>query len=624
MILIVVDLLLLPIAFVGALAVQRNTFPDYTVLREWSLLLVALCSTAFVFSWALGISRIRLSAYDIHGVWQTALFATLLGVAGAGLSVVFTVSFPGSFFVLFALVYFLTCATARIAMLQILLTIYRRAHTRCRVVIYGAGTTGIQLASALKTHEAIEAVAFVEDNPRLVGTRAAGLSVYPGFKLPDIIEKNEVHRVLLAMPSLSMPKQLQIAKHIETLGVEVQTLPSFSQLVGEEPLVNRLQNISPAAFLGRTHLSQNAPDLTNAYTHRVILISGAGGSIGCELSRQILAARPKRLVLFELNELALYNIEKELSALARDLDVDLIPILGSVTDARLVANVLKTNNVEIVLHAAAYKHVPLVEKNPLAGMANNVLGTHSLAREAMAAGVAKFILISTDKAVRPSNFMGASKRLAEMVVLDQASRSTVCVFSVVRFGNVLGSSGSVIPLFQEQIARGGPLTLTHRDTTRYFMTAQEAVQLVLHAGTFASGGEIFVLDMGKPMPIYDLARQIIEANGYTVRDSANPNGDIEIEIAGLRPGEKLHEELITNTPLQPTQHPKIMIAVDVGLPEIHVAAVIRAIRTAVASGDKKACTDIAVRWVDGYKRDRLQAKAFGLTTQVFGSTTQSD
>lgn len=616
-ILITVDLLLVPIAFAFTLTVQRNALPEYKLLDDLSLLLATLCITAFVLALTLNVSRIRLSAYDIQAVWQTILFSMLLGTASAWLSTALYAPLPNIFHVLFAVIFFIASVASRIVMQQVLFAIYRHAHARCRVLIYGAGTTGMQLALALKTHETAEAVAFVDDNPKLAGTRVAGLSVYPGANLANIIEKKEVRRVLMAMPALSMPKQIQIAKRIEMMGVDVQALPSFSQLIGEEPLVERLQNISPNTLLGRSHLSQHALDLTSGYTDRVILISGAGGSIGSELSRQVLTARPTRLILFELSELALYNIVVELQDLADDLAVDLIPVLGSVTDARLVSSVLTTHGVEIVLHTAAYKHVPLVEENPLSGMANNVLGTHALAREALNAGVAKFILISTDKAVRPSNIMGASKRLAELVVLDLASRSTQCIFSIVRFGNVLGSSGSVVPRFQEQITRGGPVTLTHRDTTRYFMTAQEAVQLVLQAGTFTSGGKIFVLDMGKPVSIYSLARQMIEASGYSVCDNANPNGDIEIKITGLRPGEKLHEELFVNSPLQPTQHPKILAATDNGLPEIQVAAIVRAIRAAVAAGNKDACIDIAECWVDGYKRDRSRADAFTSTIEKY-------
>ena len=334
-----------------------------------------------------------------------------------------------------------------------------------------------------------------------------------------------------------------------------------------------------------------------------MLISGAGGSIGSELTRQVMECRPSKIVLYELSELALYQIHQEMLQLSEGSDIDIVPLLGSVTDARQVRRVLQTHKIEVVLHAAAYKHVPLVEFNPLAGLANNVLGTHTLVTEAAEAGVERFVLISSDKAVRPTNIMGASKRLAELVVQDVSGRIAAkknLVFSIVRFGNVLGSSGSVVPLFQEQLRRGGPLTVTHRDVSRYFMTTQEAVHLVLRAGSMAQGGEVFVLDMGKPVKIEQLARQVIESAGLSVRDSENQDGDIEIEFTGLRPGEKMSEELTLNGALVGTGHKKIFFTVEDRLSEIEVASALRALRHALAASDEDAARALARRWVEGY------------------------
>jgi len=361
--------------------------------------------------------------------------------------------------------------------------------------------------------------------------------------------------------------------------------------------------VAAGRFLGRAPLDAELPGGAETYVGQSILISGAGGSIGSELCRQLMSCAPDRLVLLENSELALYTLEQELKVLAERLKIEVVPVLGSVTEGALVRRVMTRHKVTIVLHAAAYKHVPLVEVNPAAGLTNNVLGTQTLAVAAGECGVKRFILISSDKAVRPKNVMGASKRMAEIVVQDLASRSNVAgggtIYSMVRFGNVMGSSGSVIPLFHDQISRGGPITLTHREVTRYFMTIPEAARLVLVAGSFAAGGEVFVLDMGDPIPIYNLARQMIEAAGYRVRDEATPEGDIEIVLTGLRPGEKLHEELLIGEGQITTPHPKILQAREAHLSEIEVAAALKALRAAVAEGDEAAMRAVIARWVEG-------------------------
>ena len=471
-------------------------------------------------------------------------------------------------------------------------------------IIYGAGTTGMQLASALKQHKSIEPVAFVDDNLTMQGMTVSGLRVHSPLRISEIVRARNIDRVLLAMPSLSQPKQTQIARRLQKLGLEVQALPSFAQLIGEEALVDKLRPVTPNRLLGRARLDKEMGGGAEAYLGKVVLVSGAGGSIGAELCRQVLGCRPAKIVLFELSELALYTVEQDLHALAEESGTQLVAVLGSVTDQRIVRRALTEHLVDVVLHAAAYKHVPLVEANPLVGMANNVLGTATLAQESREAGVARFILVSSDKAVRPTNVMGASKRLAELVVQDLAARSNRTAFAMVRFGNVLGSSGSVVPLFQEQIARGGPVTVTHAEVSRYFMTVQEASRLVLLAGSYAAGGEVYVLDMGQPVLIRNLARQVIEASGYSVKDEANPEGDIEIVTVGLRDGEKLHEELMIGEGLVTTPHPKILCAQEDKLSEIEVASALRALRAALAAGDSEAARAVADRWVEGYKPGR--------------------
>jgi len=422
-------------------------------------------------------------------------------------------------------------------------------------------------------------------------------------RIKEIAAEKKIDRVLLAMPSLTQPKQAQIAHRLQKMGLEVQSVPSFSQLIGEEALVDKLTPVEPHLFLNRDEVSETFNDARDSYCGRNILISGAGGSIGSELCRQILETRPAKLVMFDLSELALFNIDMEVRQQIEGTDIVVVPVLGSISDATQVRKILNDHDIHVVLHAAAYKHVPLVESNPLAGLSNNVLGTQILAQEAASAHVERFVLISSDKAVRPTNVMGASKRLAELVIQDLASRipeGTGPIFSMVRFGNVLGSSGSVVPLFQDQLRRGGPLTVTHPDVARYFMTVQEAVTLVLRAGAMASGGEVYVLDMGKPVSIERLARQVIERAGYSVKDKENPDGDIEVAFTGLRPGEKMIEELTLTGSLIGTGHKKIFFSDEARLSEIEVAAAMRALREALQSRDEVGAREVARRWVEGY------------------------
>lgn len=353
-------------------------------------------------------------------------------------------------------------------------------------------------------------------------------------------------------------------------------------------------------LLGRDEIKGEV-DATKAYTGRVILVTGAGGSIGSELVRQLLHSRPRKIVLFELNEGALYQVHQTMERAATGTNIEIAPVLGSVADERKVRSTLRDHKVQVVLHAAAYKHVPLVERNALAGLHNNVEGTHTLATQSVLAGVERFVLISSDKAVHPINVMGASKRLCEMVVQDISARlegRNHPVFSIVRFGNVLGSSGSVVPLFREQMRQGGPLTITHPDVSRYFMTAKEAVHLVLQAGTMARGGEVFVLEMGNPVKIESLARRIIQSAGLSVRDHDNPTGDVQLKYVGLRTGEKLNEELTFSGKWSDTAHPRIFTAIEDQFGPLEVAAALRALRHALANDDEDGARENACRWVE--------------------------
>lgn len=438
----------------------------------------------------------------------------------------------------------------------------RRATDRPRVLIYGAGGAGRQLAFALGADSRMQLMGFIDDDAKLHGTVLNGRTVHPASDLPALVARLGIIDVLLAIPSTSQRRRGAIVEAIRATGAGVRTLPSLIDIAQGRVQVSDLRAVEIEDLLSRRVVPPDQALLDATIRDRTILVSGAGGSIGSELCRQILAAQPSRLLLLESSEFALYAIDGELRQRCRAAGqtVDIVPLLGSVRDAARLDEIFAAWAPQTVFHAAAYKHVPLVEHNPLEGIANNVLGTLALAQAARLHDVRHFILVSTDKAVRPTNVMGATKRLAEMILQALHGDGGRTCFTMVRFGNVLGSSGSVVPLFRAQIAAGGPITLTDRRITRYFMTIPEAAQLVIQAAAMAQGGEVFVLDMGEPVRIVDLAANMLALSGRTVRDAANPDGDIEIVEVGLRPGEKLYEELLIGNDPRPTGHPRIMKA----------------------------------------------------------------
>lgn len=546
-----------------------------------------------------GLPRVRLKSYRTFGASSLLPYVAITSVIALAATALLQLDFPLISTIAFALILFVLAYAARIWLLKLLLWVLTLQKPRTRVLIYGAGKTGLELASALRAHDSIRVVAFVDDDPAMAREKVAGLRIYPGHQIETAVRDHDAARVILAMPSVAMPDQIRIGRRLQMLGLEVQMLPSFAQLIGTEELVGKLTPLAPASFLGRNRLDEILPDGAETYHGRVVMVTGAGGSIGAEICRQLLDRQPRRLVLFEVSEIALFTAECSLRELA-SAGIDIVPVLGSITDARATQQAITDNRVEIVIHAAAYKHVPLVEHNPLAGLNNNVLGTRLLVDNCVRNGVERFILVSTDKAVRPVNVMGASKRLAEIVVQDMARRFPRTRFSIVRFGNVLGSSGSVIPIFKRQIERGGPVTLTHEDVTRYFMTISEAVRLVLLAGSFheeASNGcaDVFVLDMGEPVRIRQLAEQLIHAAGYTIRDEANPDGNIEIRLIGLRPGEKLHEELLVGEDMAKTPHPKIRRAAEESGLAPSASSVIHELSQLIATGNAAAARELAMR-----------------------------
>jgi FlaA1/EpsC-like NDP-sugar epimerase len=487
-----------------------------------------------------------------------------------------------------------------------------------RTLIYGAGATGRQLANALANNPQLRVYGFLDDDPQLIGNSLNGKFIYPAHDLPSLISKFGITDVLLALPSTNRSRRNEIIGFIRSCKVHVRTLPSVADLAKGKVTVSDIHELDIEDLLGRDSVPPNESLMRKHISNKVVLVTGAGGSIGSELCRQILRLNPSAIVLLEQGEFNLYQIHQELAQLLEKREqhaIQLIPVLASVRDESVVRRVVEHHCPQTIYHAAAYKHVPLVEENPFEGIWNNVFGTLVMARIAAECGVESFTLISTDKAVRPTNVMGASKRLAEMLLqamahvevssADQATQEKkwATIFSMVRFGNVLDSSGSVVPKFKEQIALGGPITLTHPDVTRYFMTIPEAAQLVIQASAMAKGGEVFLLDMGEPIKILDLATRMIELSGLTVCNSTNPEGDIEIAITGLRPGEKLYEELlIADNPLK-TDSPRIMMAREDYLPLPVLHEKLKALFSACETQSDQTMKTLLRELVAGYMLD---------------------
>ncbi|MBB5322531.1 polysaccharide biosynthesis protein [Marinobacter oulmenensis] len=473
---------------------------------------------------------------------------------------------------------------------------------RERVIIVGAGETALQLCQALQQGARFRPMAFIGFQSSNHETLINGLPVYDISFIEKAIRSHRAERLLLALDADSTVDRKRLMRQLEPLSVPVQTVPSMGELVAGQKRINDIRDLEIEDLLGRDPVRPDNAQVAETLTGRAVMVTGAGGSIGSELCRQIIRHRPGLLVLFDQSEFSLYSIERELQSIneAEALGVEIQPLLGSVTHRRRCEVVMRSFGVQTVYHAAAYKHVPLVEHNVIEGVQNNVFGTWYAAEAAIAAGVERFVLVSTDKAVRPTNVMGASKRLAELVLQALAQRQQETVFSMVRFGNVLGSSGSVVPLFREQIREGGPVTVTHPDIIRYFMTIPEASQLVLQAGSMGQGGEVFVLDMGEPVRIVDLARKMIHLMGLDEKTEDDPEGDIEIVFSGLRPGEKLYEELLIGDDPQGTNHPRIMMAREISLPWPEVEDILNCLAGASRGFDCEAVVNLLKDAHTGY------------------------
>lgn len=499
-----------------------------------------------------------------------------------------------------------------------------KRHSKRNVVIYGAGNAGVQLASALSYGREFRPVAFIDDDEKLHKQKVNGLRIYPLSSLRYLIERHQVSDVLLAMPSANRSRKSEIIRLLEPFAVHVMSMPGLSDIAQGKVTVDALQEVDIADLLGRDAVAPDQSLLCANIEGKVVMVTGAGGSIGSELCRQIIRLQPNSLILFEMSEFALYAIEKELqlllskrrassrlvggiSTIPGDIkngkEIKLIPVLGSVTNASRCEKICKAFNVQTIYHAAAYKHVPMVEKNPGEAIWNNIFGTLHTAQAAINTGVETFVLISTDKAVRPTNTMGATKRFAELILqaltLD-AGHNAKTRFTMVRFGNVLGSSGSVVPLFKEQIARGGPVTVTDERIIRYFMTIPEASQLVIQAGAMGLGGDVFVLDMGEPVRIVDLAKRMIHLSGLEIKDSEHPDGDIGISFTGLRPGEKLYEELLIGDNVSATSHARIMRAQEHVIPWSELEGMLGTLEQAAKNDDFERIREILTDAVAGF------------------------
>jgi FlaA1/EpsC-like NDP-sugar epimerase len=534
-------------------------------------------------------------------ILRIALVAAGLSVSSILVSYMLGLSGPRTVPLIFGALFFLASVTVRVLFLHLINLQRRHSRDALPVAIYGAGAGGRQIALALNQSSETDPVFFVDDDPSLHGLMIAGLPVYNPNKLPALLKRHKIRRVLLAIPSTPDSRREQLASDLAETGIEVQVLPSYVELVASKRFDVKPRPITPDQLLARDTVELAIAEVDAAYAGRVVMVTGAGGSIGAELCRQLLSCKPAALVLFERNEVALYSIDQDLRRAASGHGVKIVTRIGSVTDKVRVAGVIATEGVDVILHAAGYKHVPMVEENALEGAGNNVLGTKVLADVADAQEVERVILISTDKAARPTNMMGATKRMAELVIQDKQTRSSKTKFSVVRFGSVLGASGSLIPLLQRQIETGGPVTLPHRDAARFFMTSSTAARLLLLASAYAEGGDVFVLGAGKPQKIADIVQRLIEHSGYSVKDPVTGQGEIAIEITGLRPGEKLVEEpLIDLEPLQATPHPRILRAKEDRVSQTEIAMMIRDIESCITTHAPSRLRKIVQMHVDGY------------------------
>jgi FlaA1/EpsC-like NDP-sugar epimerase len=596
----ITDALILPLLLWGAYALRFSTLQP-VVHDTWLFPIAALISVAMLY--VCGFYRSILRYLGSEAAWSIVTGMAASVITLAAMSYMVPAEVPRSIFVIYWLLGTMYLGASRFLARRFLFRVMAGYLNRERVAVFGAGEAGAQLVAALQSGRELNPVLVVDDDPGKQGSLLCGVPVVNRQGLQAKAKQGAVSTVLLALPTLPRHRRMALVNWLEQLDIRVQTVPTFNDIASGRARLDEIQDVAIEDLLGRDTVPPRLDLLSRCISGKHVLVTGAGGSIGSELCRQIVKLAPARLVLLEQSEVALYDIERELRGLIEQSgrDTTLVPMLGSVVNRGHVQRLCRENRIDTLYHAAAYKHVPIVEANPAAGVRNNIIGTLAAAEGAEAAGVKHFILVSTDKAVRPTNVMGATKRFAEMVLQTMAARGSETVFSMVRFGNVLGSSGSVVPLFRDQIRKGGPVTVTHPDVVRYFMTIPEASQLVIQAGAMAKGGEVFVLDMGEPVRILDLAQTMIRLMGLSVRDESNPEGDIEIVFSGLRPGEKLFEELLIGDASVRTEHEMIMQAHEETLSDSDVVAAMEAFRAALDRGQSEPLKALLRSYVNGYQ-----------------------
>ncbi|GGC83026.1 polysaccharide biosynthesis protein [Undibacterium terreum] len=598
----VADALFLPLAFILAIWLRYDGF-NIDLLKHYFWLIASVPFVSIPIFVRIGLYRAVIRFIDQKIIYVVVFGVTLSVMALAFISVMTHImALSRAVFFIYWATAILYVAASRFLTRSYLLGI-NRSDTAVNIAIYGAGKAGAQLANALRASDEFVCVAFLDDNSNLQGSSIAGIKVSSVANLKNLIRQHDIKEVLLAMPSISKIRQKQVLDQLEPYKLKIKVTPSIKSLVNGELRVQDIREIEIEDLLGRDSVEPDERLLATCITDKKVLVTGAGGSIGSELCRQIMRQKPAQLILFEMSEFALYSIEQELEALrlSLGLELEIIPFLGNIQNAAKLDKIFSSYHVDTVYHAAAYKHVPLVEHNPIEGIRNNVFGTLTVAQAAIRAKVKNFVLISTDKAVRPTNVMGATKRLAELILQACAREQHTTRFCMVRFGNVLGSSGSVVPLFRKQIMQGGPITLTHPEITRYFMTIPEAAQLVLQAGAMGEGGDVFVLDMGEPVRIIDLAKRMVHLSGLEVKTETTPEGTIEIHHVGLRPGEKLYEELLIGDNVEGTSHPLIMRAQEDEIPWASLSALLQQLDSACESFDLLQVRSLLLETVAEYE-----------------------
>jgi FlaA1/EpsC-like NDP-sugar epimerase len=618
-----VDLLFMLVAIYGAFMIRIDDISPWLSGQLYYSMLITMVATVFI-SGRLGLYRAVIRFIDTKALSTIFLCALASGLVLAVSSYALrtVIPIPRSVPFIYTSLLLILIGGSRLIIRGLINA--QHGKTQVPVIIYGAGASGRQLALSLQHGVEFDPVAFIDDNVELHNIRVSSIKVSAPQDLAKLIEGHQVKKLLLAMPSIDAKRKKHLLSELEHLPVEVLTIPGSADLVSGKLKIDTLRKIDIVDLLGREAVKPIDRLFRQCIENKRVMVTGAGGSIGSELCRQIVQQKPSCLILFESSEFALYSIEKELNELADKLNysVNIVPILASVVDKPIVESVIKNFSIDSIYHAAAYKHVPLVEHNMISGIRNNVWGTLHCAQAAMVCNVENFVLVSTDKAVRPTNVMGTSKRLSELVLQALSEKTSKTRFSMVRFGNVLGSSGSVVPLFKKQIAEGGPVTITHRDITRYFMTIPEAAQLVIQAGAMGQGSEVYVLDMGKSVKINDLAEKMINLSGLTVKNEHMPNGDIEIVYSGLRPGEKLYEELLIGEGVEGTDHKRIMKAKEISMSWHELDKLLKTLETAMLDFDIGRIREILVDAPLGYQPSSEIADHIWLTRPGADSSTR--